>query len=148
MPSAAAVASAVYTIQHTPDGPALGGGRDILYTRAATVLTVADTGASGLGHGLVTGDDAILMGTGGFDGEYPIASTPSETTYTITVPNAGATAGAGRAETFRVFPHAVLVAATGRKDGNYAFPPRHVRLNVGTLAAGFVELRIIQGMSS
>lgn len=145
MPSEDAT-GAVYSVQHTPDGPGATS-RDISYARAGTVLTVTDRGDSGLGHGVSTGDDVILNGTNGFDGEYTIQSTPTPTTYTVTVPNAGAAAGVGFAATFRVFPHALLTSVSGRQDGNYAFPPRHIRLNVATLAAGFIELKVIQGMS-
>lgn len=154
MPSEDA-SGAVYTVQHTPDGPTTGNGRDLKFARTTTTLTITDTGDDGLGHGLSAGDDVIITGTGGsttaaagvLDGEYPVVTTPTTSTYTVTVANTGPTSGRANVVSFRVFNHAILVGVSGRQDGNYAFPPRHIRLKVTTLAAGFVELRVIQGMS-
>lgn len=45
------------------------------------------------------------------------------------------------------FDHPTLSAETVSKDSNYAAPPRGVRLNVSTLAAGNVALTLIQAGS-
>jgi hypothetical protein len=45
------------------------------------------------------------------------------------------------------FDHPTLINQTVNRDSNYAAPPRGVRLNVTTLAAGNVALMLIQAGS-
>ena len=40
------------------------------------------------------------------------------------------------------YPHATLAAQTANADGNYAYPPRAVRLNVTALTAGSVTMTV------
>lgn len=150
-------ATVSYTVQHTFDSM-VSPTRQVSWTRVTTTMTVTDTGPAGLGHGLSTGDSVILKGSGTASLDSPmaaigmgdlgwtVASTPSSITYTVTVTNAGPAAGVAVATNLRVFDHSTLAAASTRQDGYYAFPPTAVRLKLSTLAAGFVDLYLIQGM--
>ena len=150
-----------YTVQHSFDDldQSKVAGNSIQITRAAGVATVFDPGPDGLGHGMSTGDNVIITGSG------PPFDTPqtsvgiqhgdlgaditvtSNTGYTYAVPNSGALADSGFATVrrMRVFNHAVLVAQSARLDGNYAFPPRAIRLKAVTLTAGSIDFLVVQG---
>jgi hypothetical protein len=135
-------------------------------TRVGALATVFDPGPDGLGHGMSTGDNVIITGSG------PPFDTPqvaiglqhgdlgaditvtSNTAYTYAVPNSGPTADSGNATVrrMRVFPHATLNSGAGnpgntglRADGNYAFPIRALRVKANTLTGGAVDLLILQG---
>lgn len=149
------------TVQHTFDDLDYStASRPITIARAAAVATVTDTGPDGLGHGLVTGDNVIIMGCGApFDTpKVSIAGTQhgdlgaditvtSSTQYTYAVANSGPTAdnGSARVVSLRVFPHATIAAQATRTDGYYAFPVTAIRLKMATLSAGQVTLSILQG---
>lgn len=114
--------------------------------RAATVLTVTFPE----GHMLNTGDNINLENepTGTWNGGYDVASAPSDTTVTVTVPNAGATNSTAEAQVFRVFNHATLSGITGappaRIDGQLGYPVSAVRLKVTAWTAGSVELDTVR----
>lgn len=147
--------SGTWSVQHTFDDVGPDGKRPVQLNQAATVITVTgDLGqqyvGSGyqlnLGHGLSVGDSVVLdSALPTLSGSFPVASIVSQTSYTLTslVNQAAADPGA-RAATLRAFPHATLVAQTGRLDGNYAFPIRACRLTVTALTAGYVDLILLQ----
>lgn len=150
-----------YTVQHSFDDldQSKVAGNVIQITRAAAVATVFDSGPDGLGHGMVTGDNVIITGSGPpFDtlrtgvgiqtGDLGADITVTDNThYTYAVANSGATADNGNAtiRRMRVFPHATLVTLAIRADGNYAFPVRAIRLKAITLTAGAIDLLVLQG---
>lgn len=147
-----------YTVQHSFDPPIQ---RPVsLVQTASTTVTVTDTGLDGLGHGLTTGDSVIIKGSGSAVTDSPVsASSPNtgagDVGWTVTVVNnTSYTYTAGSSQTyasnnaqltsFRVWPHATLAAVSARLDGNYAFPPRMVRLNVTAITGGAVDLLVSQ----
>jgi hypothetical protein len=151
-----------FTAQHTFDDLAPQGiqsNPQISIARSGTTATVTDLGPDNLGHGLSTGDNVIITGAGApFDTPKTAVANEngdlgadityvSNTTYSYTVANSGATTGNGRVVRLRVFNNGDtrLVTASGRVDGNYAFPPRACRLKVTTMAAGAVDFLILQG---
>ena len=58
------------------------------FTRSTTTLTITS-----VAHGLTTADACIVTGNSDFEGQYEIASVPSADSVTVTVADAGATAG-------------------------------------------------------
>lgn len=133
-----------YKVEYTPDNPQENRNNGCYVTRSGAVATV--TVASP--HGLSAGDSAILESTlVGWDGTYVVASAPTETTFTVAVANSGATIDqyVSRYVGMRVFPHDYMVALTAKADGNFAFPVMACRLNVSAIAAGYVQLTVIQG---
>jgi len=157
-----------YNVQHSFDDldQTRVAGNSIQITRVGTTATVFDPGPDGLGHGMSTGDNVIIGGSGPpFDtlrtgvgiqnGDLGADITvTSNTAYTYTVANSGPLADSGAAwlRRMRVFPHATLNSGTGnpgltglRADGNYAFPVRAIRLKANTLTGGAVDLLILQG---
>jgi hypothetical protein len=151
-----------FTVQHTFDSlesPNNLPNRQISIARAGTTATVTDLGPDNLGHGLATGDSVIIISSGSTQLDSPkvtvgqgdlgwTITVTGNTTYTFTCANAGPTTDGGNAKVTRlhVFPHATIAAATTRVDGNYAFPPTAIRLNVATLTGGSIEMDVIQGM--
>ena len=123
----------------------------VTIARVAALATVTDL----YGHGLSTNDGATIYGAGApFDGEQPVVTVLTPTTYTYPVANSGApVAGDAKAILARVFP---ITAITG--TARLAIPlnegagtPNNgivtaVRLNVTTLTAGFVDFIVIQGL--
>ena len=156
-------ANLTYSVQHTFDPTAAiestYGGQNISISRAGTVATVTDTGTQGFGHGLTTGDNAIIKSSGSSYLDSPltsigngelgrqVASTPSPTTYTYTVSNSGPTADGGNAKCsrLRVFPHATLNGQTTRGSGSYNYPVRAVRLYISSYTAGYADFIVVQG---
>lgn len=155
-----------YVVQHSFDSLDPLSTRFVTITRAGTVATVTDLGDSGTGHGLSTGDNIIIKGSGSAYLDTPLAANgkgdlgadvtvTSNTTYTYAVTNSGPTSdnGFAKASSMRVFSHATLNTTSGnpgatglRADGNYAFPPQAIRLRAVTLTAGAVDLLVVQGM--
>src|SRR5258708_35761953 len=85
-----------YVVQHVFDDISISHG--VAITRAAAVATVVDNGPDGLGHGLSTGDSALIQGSGSetFDSPEPVVGmgevgstiTPTgNNTYSYPVPN-------------------------------------------------------------
>ena len=145
-----------YAVQHCFDDLTLF--RNVQVSRSGTTATVTDIGPDGLGHGLTTGDSVILRGTGSSVLDSPKSAigngdlgwtitVTSGTQYTYTCANSGPTADANvsTALGLRVYPHATLSGST-RQDGNYAFPPRAVRISVSAITAGAVDLMVLQGL--
>ena len=139
----------------------------VTISRTTTVATVTDSGQYGLGHGLLTNDSVIVKGTGSSNLDSPyasltaspygtgdigvtVASTPTATSWTYTVANSGATVDQGNVQVarLRVFTHALLTALTSRANGSLNYPVRAVRLYVSAYTAGFVTLRILQGIAA
>lgn len=134
----------------------------VTISRTTTVATVTDPGPNGIGHGLSTNDSVIVYGSGSANLDspaplygtgtkgFPVASTPSTTTYTYTVANSGATADTGGAyvSRLRVFTHATLTGISARTNGTFNYPVRAVRLSVTAIAAGFVDMIVLQGLAT
>lgn len=136
-------ASLTYTVEHTLDD--LWAVTDIWSAaRSTTTLTVTKAN-----HGLTAGDwnqfDAPSAAPA--LGQYSVATVTNANVYTITVANSGATtfaSGTANIHTARVLPHSSLVTKTVSADGNYAFPPRAVRLSVTIWASGTAQMAVIQ----
>lgn len=144
-----------YSVQHSPDGPE--NRRQVSISRTTTTATVTDPD-----HRLSTGDSVIVSGSGDPNLDSPVDAQGrpigvditfvDANTYTYTVANTGATAsvvGQTYVTSYRVFNHdgtPPMVGLTARADGNYAFPPRSIRLKVTAYTSGKVDLVIIQGM--
>lgn len=131
-----------YSVQHTFDDPTEK--TPVSISRTTTTATVTDPD-----HGLNTGDSVLIEGTqsSNLDGTKTVTVTDANT-YTYTVANSGATTGGmfATVKRFRVFNHEDVVSKTDRQDGNYAYPPRMVRLNISSYSAGKATLAILQGM--
>lgn len=150
-----------FTVQHSFDDldQSKVAGNSIQISRVAALATVFDPGPDGLGHGMSTGDNIIITGSGApFDtprttvgiqnGDLGADITVTgNNSYTYAVPNSGPLSDSGVASVrrMRVFPHATLVALAVRTDGNYAFPVRAIRLKANTLTAGAIDLLVLQG---
>jgi len=152
-------ASLTYTVQHTydlVDDTQVRGGVGISQT--TTVITVTgDTGPpgpqgqAGIGSGLSVGDDVILLSTqAGIDGEYPVASILSPTSYTLTSPNSLSATGSNNSKikSFRVFNNATLAASTTKGNTSYSTPVTAVRLNISVWASGVATMAVLQGVGS
>lgn len=129
-----------FSVEHTPDNPDLF--VPITAARAGTVLTITTAAP----HGLVTGD-AVTLNNSSFNGQYPVASTPSTTTLTVAVPNAGPTTdlAISRAALCRVFADATIAAKTARIYGSNLVPVLASRINNTAWTAGTSYLEIVQG---
>ena len=144
-----------YSVDFTGDDTGPVGVRPIKISRSTTVATITDLGPSAgqypydtvARHGLVTGDSVVIQSSAGFDGTYAVASAPTPTTYTVTVPNSGPTADGGNAKVnaLRVFTHTVLSAQTVRNFGTFNYPVRATRLRLSAWTAGQATLTILQG---
>lgn len=152
-------ASLTWAVQYTCDD--IYAYRDISISQTTTVITVTDPGppvqtsfgvaAATQGHGLSVNDWYKIEGSGlpNVDGEYAVATVPTATTLTLASAFSQSVAGAAKGSGARVFPHATLVAQTGRATGNYAFPAKASRLTVSGFASGVAFLEFLQGgMSS
>ena len=152
-------ASLTYTVQHTydlVDDTQVRGGVGISQT--TTIITVTgDTGPPGpqgqpgIGSGLSIGDDVILISTqAGIDGEYPVASIISATSYTLTSPNSLSATGGNNSKikSFRVFNNATLAASTTKGNTSYSTPITAVRLNISVYAGGVATMAVLQGVGS
>lgn len=145
-------ASLTYTVQHTYDPIDDSQSRYAAIAQTTTVITVSgDIGppGSGGGSGLSVGDDAILYGTGLMDGEYPVASIISPTSYTLTsgVSQSANGTPTSRVKSYRVFNNATLAASTTKGNTNYSSPITGVRLNISVYASGVATMAVIQGVS-
>lgn len=146
-------ASLTYTVQHTFDPIDDTQARAIAASQTTTVITVTgDTGppGSGGGHGLNPGDDVILIGSGTVDGEYPVATVVSATSYTLTsgVSQSAVASPGTRAKSFRVFNNATLAAQTTKGSTNYVLPICAVRLNISVYTSGVATIAVLQGVGS
>lgn len=134
-------ANMTVSVQHTfdvPDTP-----RTVSVSRTGTTATITDNA-----HGLSTGDNVIISANDPtFAGSFDITVTDANT-YTITVPNVGATASTPTLQSFRVFNNSTLSGVSGspptKLDGNYAFPIAACRLKCTTYVAGFATLTALQ----
>lgn len=141
-------AALVYNVQHTFDP-----NKHVELSAGNAGGTMSQTGTTVtvnlLNHGMTAGDSLNVIKTGfpDVDADQTVATVVNQNQYTFTV------AGT-RTITFnalvsilqrRIFPHATLAAGTTRADGNYAFPPTAIRLNVTSLTAGYVDLWVVQG---
>lgn len=152
-------ASLTATVQHTFDD-ILQNDHPVIITQATTVITVTDggftqpyAGAYGLGgHNLSVGDWVSITGSKApsMDGQYSVTTVPNNTSYTLTsLVSQTATADPGvQIASARVYPHATLAGVSARQDGNYAFPPMAIRLNLTAYTSGIASLMIRQGMGS
>lgn len=155
-----------YTVQHTFDPMGVDYWMPVKLARAAGVVTATTP----YQHGLTAGDSVDIFGSGStqMDSQpYPqqigppwtsgvnqpvswtVATTPSPTTFTYAVTNAGPAADTGRAsvQILRVFPNATLAALSARGFANYANQPiTGIRLTASVYTAGFAQLEVIQGM--
>jgi hypothetical protein len=147
-------ASLTYTVQHTFDPVDDSQARNVAASQTTTVITVTgDIGFTGGGntHGLSVGDDVILFGTQAtnMDGEYPVASFVSATSYTLTSLVSQSATGSSntRAKSYRVWLNA-LGAQTVKTSTNYAFPVAAVRLNISVYTSGVATMAVLQGVGS
>ena len=144
-----------YTVDFTGDDTGPVGVRPIKISRSGTVATVTDLGPVASQykydnvsrHGLVAADSVVIQSSLGFDGTYAVVTTPTPTSYTITVPNSGVTVDGGNAKVnaLRVFNHTVLTAQTVRNFGTFNYPVRAIRLRLSAWTAGQATLCILQG---
>jgi len=144
-------ATITYTVQHCFANFQEDQWRYVSLSQTLTTITVTDSGADGNGHGLVAGDWVRFRGSGdatNTDGiDFTIATTPSDTTYTITSTTSQSLTGLPGTKVLsaRVFPHASLAAQTARGNGSYDFPVRAVRLNITAYTGGRAYLEVTQG---
>jgi len=123
-------------------------------SQATTVITVqGDSGQNpgdGGTHGLSVGDVVQIVGSGGIDGVYPVASVTSATGYTLTsTVSKTFAAQVGTVGSARVFTHGSLTGLTARATGNYTNPVIASRLQVTSAgSAGVATLAVIQGISA
>lgn len=140
-------ATLTYKVQYTHDNP-YGPPINCNITRSATTATVT-TPAN---HGLTTNDSVTIIGSGdpNLDGTYTVASVVSQSSFTYTVSNTGATQSAASVGyiPMRVFDHTTITGQTANKDSNIAFPVRAVRLNVTAFTAGYVTMILNEGPKS
>lgn len=136
--------SLTYSVQHTFDDTSDDANRFVSVSRAGTTATVTDTA-----HKLSTGDSVIITGASEptLNGTFTITVT-GVNAYTYTTVASGTVAATmyTQVKSFRVFDHEDVVAKVARTDGNYAFPPRAIRLNVTSYSAGSATLAILQGL--
>jgi hypothetical protein len=135
-------ASAItYQVEHTPDNP------NVLTpftgSRTTTVLTLGFAKA----HGLVAGDSVVIPPPSAFAGTYPVASAPSTTSLTVTVPNSGPAVDVPQASAalLRVFIDTVLTAKTAKAYALNAVPVLASRVNATAVTTGIVTLQVVQG---
>lgn len=159
-------ANLTYTVQHTFDPFGPDWELPVSLARAAGVVTATFLSQ----HGLSVNDCVMIRGSGSsqMDSQpygqqigppwisnpvqplpFAVASTPTNTTLTYAVTNAGPTADTGstKAQIIRAFPNATLAAQTARGNTNYAFPISAVRIILTAWTAGFAQLEVLQGDS-
>ena len=134
-----------YNVQHAFSS--LNFDTEVLITRSTTTATlVFKSNVSGFNHGLAVGDGLIIVSAGApLDGHYAVASVTNATTVTYTVANSGVTANTPGTKVLRLYVGTTPLndttdAQTTSQDGNYAFPPNYIRLNVSTHSAGTVTM--------
>ena len=141
-----AASGITYTIQHTFDD--VGHKVNATISRSGTTVTVTVPE----GHGLNTGDSAVILnanqvtGASGLDGTYDV-TVSSTTVFTYTSGTSGTVGTFTGIEIvpLRVQPHSSIVGAATSTDGNYAFPIRAMRLNMTARTAGSATLTVWQG---
>lgn len=151
------------TVQFTYDDFSQDAYAPVTITQAALVISVTDLALPAKG-GIAVGDVGRIQGTGvvGIDGEWPVASTPTPTTYTLTssVNQAVAATANGKAAIYRLFNSLITSAANARAFGNLAGglaaatatgilnsgPISGIALNVTALTAGSIYLQLLQAM--
>jgi len=139
-------ASLTYTVQHgfsdlTPVSP-------LFMTRVTTTATMTwPVTTDNPSHGLSVGDSIVNTDYGApFDGVFTLATVASGVLATYAVANSGLTASnAGNTERIFVGNHPVVAAQTASADGNYAYPPNYIRINVTSFSSGAVTMSINQG---
>ena len=157
-------ANLTYTVQHTFDPFGPDWELPVSLVRAAGVVTATFS----YQHGLTTTDTLLVRASGSsqMDSQpyarqigppwplnvgqplpFAVASTPSNTTITYAVANAGPAAdnGVTMAQIIRTFNNATLAAQTTKGNTNYVFPVSAVRLVLTAWTAGFAQLEVLQG---
>lgn len=138
-------ASLTYSVQHTMDNLYKAEADSYSWSAARSTTTGTITRVN---HGLSVGDYTFFPGgPAPFNTAYAVASVVDADSFTITVANSGVTAvawGAYQIHTARVFSHEDLAGETASADGNYAFPPRAIRLLISSYSSGFADLTVIQ----
>jgi hypothetical protein len=142
------------TVDYTLDGMGADYQRIIGISQTTTTATITDTGPTGLGHGLATGDLVTIIGTPknaagitSIDGTYAVTVT-SATQYTVTVVPSQTYNGTANVLSARIFP--TTISAVGvRTVASLNVPATGVILNVTAFTAGAACLHVVQGgMSS
>lgn len=131
-----------YAVQHTMDNIYQDRVIDWSASRTTTTGTVTK-----INHGLSVSDWVFFEAAAPFDIAYAVASITDQDTFTVTTANGGVSTviwGSAQIHTARVFNHEDLDSETASADGNYAFPPRAVRLLVSSYTAGYVDLTVLQ----
>jgi hypothetical protein len=135
----------------------------VTVTQATTVLTVTDPNLPAKG-GIAVGDIGKIVGTGlaGVDGEWVVATTPTDTSYTLTSSVSQTVTQAPNAKIgiYHLFSSLIASATTTRAFGNLApglaaatatgilnsGAVSAVVLNVTALTAGSTYLQLLQAM--
>lgn len=134
----------------------------VTVSQTTTVITVTDPNLPSKG-GIAVGDVGRIAGTGivGLDGEWPVASTPTPTSYTLTsTTNQSAVSNNGKAGIYRLFSSLITSAANARAFGNLssglaaatgtgilnAGAVSAVALNVTALTTGSIYLQLLEAM--
>jgi hypothetical protein len=135
-----------YSVEHTPDNP------DLFVPCTISVSGTTATLGFATNHGLVANDSVIINNSqgqlaSGYDGTYAVASTPSDSTLTVTVATGGPASAAltSRASLCRVFADATLAAKTARAYAANTVPVLATRLHNTAWTAGTTYLEIVQG---
>lgn len=140
-------ASMTYTVEYSldnPNGP-MNLTQNFTLSRTTTVLTVTK-----IAHGLSVGDWAKLWANGGapLDAEFAaVASVVDANNFTVTVADAGLSAGngVGWLQTMRATSLAAMAAKTATVASSLTFPVIATRLHVSTYGSGTVDFNVIQG---
>lgn len=151
------------TVQFTLDPLDQDWYQPVTITQATTVITVNDPNLPAKG-GIAVGDVGRIQGTGvvGIDGEWPVATAPTPTSYTLTstVSQAVAATQNGKAAIYRLFSSLITSAANARAFGNLSYglaaatatgilnsgAVSAVALNVTALTAGSIYLQLLEAM--
>ena len=151
------------TVQFTLDDMSPDAYAPITVTQATTVLTVVDPNLPAKG-GIAVGDVGRIRGTGivGVDGEWPVATLVSPTSYTLTSTTSQTVAQAPNAQAaiYHLFSSLITSAANARAFGNLSAglaaatatgilnsgAITAVALNVTALTAGSIYLQLLQAM--
>jgi hypothetical protein len=155
--------AAAAAVQFTYDAMDQDWYQQVTISQATTVISVTDPNLPAKG-GLAVGDVGRIQGTGivGIDGEWPVATVPTPTTYTLTssVNQAVAATQNGKAAIYRLFTSLITATAGARAFGNLAAglaaatatgilnsgPITAVALNVTAQPAGSTYLQLLQAM--
>jgi hypothetical protein len=157
--------AAAAAVQFTYDAMDQDWYQPVTISQAATVISVTDPNLPAKGglSGTAGLDVVRIQGTGivGIDGEWPVATVPTPTTYTLTssVNQAVAATQNGKAALYRMFTSLITATAGARGFGNLSAgiaasaanslnsgPVTAIALNVTALPAGSAYLQLLQAM--